>query len=118
MPELEEFCTIEGSLGLNVIGNGPSGMRIDFPFEGVATSKHWDGELPVTGTDYATVRGDGNMNLDIHGVIGEGREKVGYRAIGVSIAEDKETAHPHGQVAPAGIVAARATGHLLERPSA
>lgn len=95
MPDLEEFCTVEGSLGLNVIGKGPSGMRIDFPFEGAATSTHWEGELPVRGTDYATVRGDGNMNLDIHGVIGEGREKIAYKAIGVSIAEDKDTAHPH-----------------------
>ncbi|MFQ5966229.1 MAG: DUF3237 family protein [Acidimicrobiia bacterium] len=94
MPSLEEFCQIKGSLGLNVIGNGPAGMRIDFPFEGTATSSHWEGELPVVGTDYATVRGDGNMNLDIHGVIGEGREKIGYKATGVSIAVDKDTAHP------------------------
>ena len=95
MPSLEEFCTIKGSLGLDVIGKGPSGMRIDFPFEGVATSAYWQGELPVRGTDYATVRGDGNMNLDIRAVIGEGREKIGYKAMGVSISEDKDTAHPH-----------------------
>jgi len=94
MPSLEEFCTITGAMSRNVIGNGPSGMRVDFPFEGTATSKHWEGELPVRGTDYVTIRGDGNMNLDIHGVIGEGREKIGYRATGVSVPQDRDTAHP------------------------
>ncbi len=95
MPALEEFCTITGTLGLNVIGNGPSGMRIDFPFQGTATSSHWEGELPVQGTDFATVRGDGNLALDIRGIIGSGREKVGYRGTGVSISIDKDTADPH-----------------------
>jgi len=94
MPTFEKFCTIEGSLGMNVIGNAPTGMRIDFPFEGTATSQHWEGERPVKGVDYATVRGDGNMNLDIHGVIGEKRESVAYRATGVSIAHEDRTASP------------------------
>ena len=74
MPELEHFCTFEGDLGMKVIGKTPGGMRIDFPFEGTATGPHWEGERPVRGVDYATVRGDGNMDLDIRAVIGEKRE--------------------------------------------
>jgi hypothetical protein len=94
MPSLEKFCEIEGDLGMNVIGQAPAGMRIDFPFEGVATSPHWEGERPVKGVDYVTVRSDGNMALDIHGVIGERREKVAYSATGVSIANPDKTANP------------------------
>lgn len=94
MPTFEKFCTIEGSLGMNVVGNAPTGMRIDFPFEGTATSQYWEGERPVKGVDYATVRDDGNMSLDIHGVIGEKRESVAYRATGVSIAHEDRTASP------------------------
>ncbi|MCI0425086.1 MAG: DUF3237 domain-containing protein [Actinobacteria bacterium] len=94
MPSLEQFCTVSGDLGMNVIGQTPNGMRIDFPFTGTATSSHWDGERPVSGVDYVTVRADGNMELDIHGVIGEKREKVAYAAIGVSIANPDGSADP------------------------
>jgi hypothetical protein len=94
MPSLEKFCTVEGSLGMSVIGKAPVGMRIDFPFEGTATSEHWDGERSVRGVDYATVRADGNMNLDIHATIGEKRESISYRATGVSIAHEDRTASP------------------------
>ena len=94
MPSLEKFCTIEADLGMNVIGNAPVGMRIDFPFEGRATSEHWDGERTVRGVDYVTVRSDGNMSLDIHGTIGEKRETVAYRATGVSIAHEDKSADP------------------------
>lgn len=95
MPTLEPFCTITAQLDMNVIGNTPSGMRIDFPFSGTATSTHWEGERPVSGVDYVTVRSDGNMTLDIHGVIGDGRAKVSYSANGVSIAgEERGVAFP------------------------
>lgn len=94
MPTLEKFCTVKGDLGMNVIGKAPVGMRIDFPFEGVATSDHWDGERPVKGVDYVTVRADGNMVLDIHATIGEKRETVSYRAIGISIAHEDQSASP------------------------
>lgn len=94
MPSLEKFCTVEANLGMNVIGKAPAGMRIDFPFEGTATSEHWDGERPVKGVDYATVRSDGNMVLDIHAAIGEKREQVAYRANGVSIANEDQSADP------------------------
>lgn len=94
MPQLEHFCTIEGSLRGRVVGAAPAGMRIDFPFVGTATSPHWEGERPVSGVDYVTVRADGNMVLDIRGVIGEKRESVGYTGTGVSIAVSRTEAHP------------------------
>lgn len=94
MPSLEPFCTIEADLGMNIIGKSPAGMRIDFPFEGTASSPHWEGERPVKGIDYVTVRADGNMDLQIKGVIGEKRESVAYTAIGVSIANPDQSADP------------------------
>ena len=94
MPSLEKFCTVEGDLGMNVIGKTPAGVRIDFPFQGTATSEHWEGERPVTGVDYVTVRADGNMVLEIHATIGEKKESVSYRAIGVSIANEDQSANP------------------------
>ena len=94
MPSLEKFCTVEGDLGMNIIGRAPAGMRIDFPFEGTATSEHWDGERPVKGIDYVTVRSDGNMVLDIRATIGEKRDSVSYRGIGVSIANPDQSADP------------------------
>jgi hypothetical protein len=94
MPSLEKFCSVNCDLGMNVIGKSPAGMRIDFPFEGTATSEHWDGERPVKGVDYVTVRSDGNMSLDIHATIGEKSEAVSYRATGVSIANEDQSADP------------------------
>lgn len=94
MPSLEKFCTIEGDLGMDVIGKTPAGVRIDFPFEGTATSEHWEGERPVKGVDYVMVRADGNMDLDIHATIGERKETVSYKAIGVSIANEDQSADP------------------------
>ena len=81
MPSMKEFCTIEADLGMNIIGKTPSGMRIDFPFKGTATSEHWDGERPVSGVDYVTVRSDGNMELEVHATIGEKREAVSSRPL-------------------------------------
>jgi Protein of unknown function (DUF3237) len=94
MPTLESFCKIEADLGMRVIGNTPTGMRIDFPFEGTATGPHWEGERPVRGVDYAVVRSDGNMALDIHASIGEKSETVSYRGSGVSIVNPDQSADP------------------------
>jgi hypothetical protein len=77
-----------------MLGHVPAGTRIDFPFEGTATGPHWEGERPVRGIDYVTVRGDGNMDLEIRGTIGEKRETVAYRATGVSIVHEDKTASP------------------------
>lgn len=92
MPGLELFCTIEGEMRPKMVGRGPAGTRVDFPFEGTATSPHWEAERPVSGTDFAVIRGDGNMDLDIHGVIGSKRESVGYRATGVSVVSEDQSA--------------------------
>jgi hypothetical protein len=94
MPSLEEFCTIRASMTPRMIGPTPAGTRIDFPFEGTATGAHWEGERPVRGVDYATVRADRNMDLDVHATIGEKRETIAYRATGVSIAHEDRTATP------------------------
>lgn len=94
MPSLEEFCTIKGSLSPRMLGKMPGGVRIDFPFEGTATSPHWEGERPVRGVDYVTVRSDGNMDLEIRATIGEKRETIAYRATGVSLAHEDKTASP------------------------
>ncbi len=94
MPRLEEFCTITARLQPRMLGKTPAGVRIDFAFEGQAVGPHWEGSLPVSGTDYATVRADGNLDLDIRGVIGEGRRTVSYRALGVSIMKSRTEAMP------------------------
>jgi hypothetical protein len=94
VPDLELFCTIKADLGMKILADAPAGRRIDFPFDGVATSEHWEGERPVSGVDYVTVRSDGNMVLDIHGVIGEKREAVAYRGSGVSIVNPDRSANP------------------------
>ena len=94
MASLEKFCTFTGKLERRVIGKTPGGFRIDFPFQGTATGPHWEGERNVIGVDYATVRDDGNMSLDIQGVIGEKRESVAYRGFGVSIVNEDQSATP------------------------
>lgn len=94
MPTLEPFCEITASMTPRMLGNMPLGTRIDFPFEGVATSEHWEGERKVHGVDYVTVRADGNMDLQIRGTIGSKRDTVAYQATGVSLGISKTEARP------------------------
>lgn len=94
MPSLEEFCTITATMSPRLLGLMPQGMRLDFPFEGVATSRHWDGERPVRGIDYVIVRSDGHMDLDIRGTIGSGGETVAYQGGGISLAVSRSEAKP------------------------
>lgn len=94
MPDLEMFCTIDAALKPRMIGDTPAGTRIDFPFEGTASGPHWEGERPVNGVDFVTVRSDGNMDLEIRGTIGAKRDIVSYRAIGVSVVKGPTEAHP------------------------
>lgn len=94
MATLEEFCTITAGLRPKMLGKTPSGVRLDFAFEGAAEGPHWEGSRPVSGVDYATIRSDGNLNLEIRGVIGEGRRTVSYRAMGVSVMKSKTEAMP------------------------
>jgi hypothetical protein len=94
MPSLEHFCTITATMAPRMLGNMPGGTRIDFPFEGTATSPHWEGERPVKGVDYVTVRSDGNMALDIRATIGSKRDTIAYRGTGVSIVKSPTEAMP------------------------
>lgn len=94
MPSLEAFCEIAATMSPRMLGKMPAGTRIDFPFEGTARSAHWEGERPVKGVDYVTVRSDGHMDLDIRATIGEKRETVAYRATGVSVALSPTEASP------------------------
>jgi hypothetical protein len=82
MPTLTEFCKIVVTLDFTPIGKVGAGMRVDIPFEGVATSEHWEGERAVVGTDYVTIGADGVQQLDIRARIGSGKDTVAYRAIG------------------------------------
>lgn len=94
MAALEEFCSMSVTMEFQVIGSVPAGTRIDIPFSGVATSAHWEGERPVNGIDYVTIRGDGNMDLDLRARIGEGRGMVAYKGSGVSIVPERGVAEP------------------------
>ena len=94
MPNLEPFCVINATIRPRMLGTMPLGTRVDFPFEGFATSDHWDGQRPVIGVDYVTIRPDGNMDLEIRGTIGEKRDTVSYRATGVSLGISKTEAQP------------------------
>jgi hypothetical protein len=87
MPKLTEFAKISGKLDFTPIGNVSAGFRLDVPFEGTATSDHWDGERPVVGTDRVTVGADGVQSLEIVARIGSGKDVVAYRAIGKGTAE-------------------------------
>ena len=87
MPKLTEFAKITGKLNFTPIGNVSAGFRLDVPFEGTATSSHWEGERPAAGTDRVTVGADGTQSLEIVGRIGSGKEVVSYRAIGRGTAE-------------------------------
>ncbi len=94
MATLEEFCTIKATMTPRMLGNMPGGTRVDFPFQGEATSPHWEGFRPVVGVDHATIRGDGNMDLSIRATIGEKRETVAYKATGVSVVHSQTSASP------------------------
>ena len=82
MPTLTEFASFTATLSFNPIGKVGAGFRLDVPFEGTATSSHWDGEWPIAGVDHVTVAESGVQSLDIQGRIGSGKKVVAYRAIG------------------------------------
>lgn len=82
MAALEPLMTIKATLHFNFIGDVGAGTRLDVPFDGVATSPHWEGELPVNGVDYVTVKADGTAELVIRGRVGEGKRFVSYQARG------------------------------------
>ncbi|MGK0425368.1 MAG: hypothetical protein ACJAQ9_000228 [Ilumatobacter sp.] len=79
---MTEFCQIEAKLKFTPIGGTASGFRVDVPFEGTATSSHWEGERQVVGVDIVRVGSDGVQALEIRARIGEGADAVAYQAIG------------------------------------
>jgi hypothetical protein len=64
------------------IGTTPFGTRVEVPFEGVATSPHWDGERHVAGVDHITRGTDGTAAIDVHTVITGDDEVILYRGHG------------------------------------
>ncbi len=82
MATLTEFCKISAKLSFAPIGKLAGGMRVDLAFTGTATSTHWEGERPVSGIDYVTVRKDGSTELNIRGQIGSGKDVIAYTAVG------------------------------------
>lgn len=82
MASLEPLMTINATLSFKMIGDVGAGTRIDVPFSGTATSSHWEGELPVEGVDYVTMRDSGVGELVIRARMGSGRDTVSYEAIG------------------------------------
>ena len=82
MATLTEFCKIEAKLRFNPVGAIGTGFRVDVPFEGTATSSHWEGERKVAGTDVVRIGSDGVQQLEIRARIGEGGDMVAYQAIG------------------------------------
>ncbi|RMH76056.1 MAG: DUF3237 family protein, partial [Actinomyces sp.] len=84
MPELELLMSVDATLRFVPVGATPAGNRVDVPFEGTATSPRWEGELAVSGVDYALIRGDGTVALDIRARVGEGERVIWYSATGRS----------------------------------
>jgi hypothetical protein len=82
MATLTEFCKIEAKLHFTPVGGTGTGFRVDVPFEGTATSSHWEGERKVAGTDVVRIGSDGIQQLEIRARIGEGGDTVAYQAIG------------------------------------
>ncbi len=76
--------TIDATLSFAFIGDVGAGTRLDVPFSGKATSTHWEGERPVSGVDYVTMRADGVGELSIRGRVGEGADAVAYQATGLN----------------------------------
>ena len=94
MPDLEHFCHMEVAFEMKIIGATPSGLRADAHFTGTAAGPHWEGEIPVEGVDYVTIRSDGNLNLDLRATMGTGEDVIAYRGTGVSISTGENSAEP------------------------
>ncbi|MEL6892613.1 MAG: hypothetical protein AAFP84_13515 [Actinomycetota bacterium] len=74
--------TLTATLHFKPIGKLATGMKIDIPFDGVATSDRWEGEWAVEGVDDVTIGADGVQQLDIRGRISNGERTIKYAAIG------------------------------------
>ncbi len=78
----QPLITLRLTLSRNDVGATPFRNRTEVPFEGTATSPHWEGEWRASGIDHIT-RGDrGTSSLDVHTVLTNDDETVMYHAIG------------------------------------
>lgn len=78
----EPMITLRVGLRRNDVGTTPFRARTEVPFEGTATSPHWNGEWRATGIDHITRGTAGTSSLDVHTVLTNGDETVMYHAIG------------------------------------
>ena len=76
------MVTLRLALRRNDVGETPYRTRTEVPFEGTATSPHWDGTWRATGIDHITRGTRGTSSLDVHTVITNGDETIMYHAIG------------------------------------
>ena len=76
------LCTINITLDFKPIGRLATGMKIDVPCEGTATSARGEGEWRVEGIDFVTIGADGVQHLDVHGRITDGERTIKYTALG------------------------------------
>jgi hypothetical protein len=76
------FMTLELTLRTIPIGTTPYGTRLEVPFEGTATSEHWDGSREVYGIDHITLSATGTARIDVHVIISGDDEVITYRGNG------------------------------------
>jgi len=111
MPTMTEFCQIEAKLKFTPIGGTATGFRVDVPFEGTATSSHWEGERQVVGVDIVRVGSDGVQALEIRAyqAIGRGSDATGPQELIVFETANEDLAFLNSAVAVAlgGIVGNR-----------
>jgi hypothetical protein len=83
-PQLVEqpMITLHVTLRRIPLGRTPTGDLTEVPFEGTATSPHWDGEWTVTGVDHITRGTDGVAHIDVHTVISNGDASLRYWGVG------------------------------------
>lgn len=74
--------TLQVTLRRIPLGTTPAGTRVEVPFDGTATSPHWEGERAVTGVDHITIGTNGIARLDVHAVVSGDGEVVAYRGTG------------------------------------
>ena len=78
----EPMMKVRVQLNRLAIGTTPYRIRVEVPFEGVATSHLWDGEWRCTGVDHITRGTHGTSSLDVHAVITNGDEAIIYHGCG------------------------------------
>lgn len=73
---------LEVDLRTMPVGVTPYGNRLEVPFDGIATSRLWDGERAVTGVDHITISTSDTAAIDVHVMISGDDEVITYRGHG------------------------------------